>query len=298
MASIRRPWYAGSQDIDLVYRNILDESRQAPQQKIVISSEEFYQLALRKEAQAAITELRDRFAEFDTHIVLYIREPMALLKSWYNEVNKGPHGTRSFPVFFKQLNSEFLSQAEVYERFAGIFGADRVILRSYRHGGMDHIRGFLDAIGFVGTPEDAEIATQQAQGLDDLELTRLAKKDQAGDPKAALSKVGSMEVLANKVDRINAAFAPLQALSDSPITSELSLVNIYGHLHKLLEPLVARGSANDDEATVLRNGAISVEESNPELALVMMRTAHMIRPKGQMIARKLKQYEKALEQPD
>lgn len=292
------PWYGGCRDIDLVYRDILDEVRQVPQQNIVISSEEFYQLALRKDPKAAISELRDRFAEFDTRIVLYIREPMALLKSWYNEVNKGPHGTRSFPVFFKEINPEFLSQAEVYNRFAEVFGADRVILRSYRHTGMDHIRGFLDAIGFVGTPEEAEIATQQAQDLESLELARLAKRDKAGDPKAVLSKVGPLQALADKVDKINTAFNPLQKLSDAPLPSRLSLVNIYKHLHALLEPLAAQGHANDAEASVLRNGALSVEESNPELALVMMRTAHMIRPKGQKILRKLREYEAALPPPD
>lgn len=287
------PWYTDCQDIELVYRNIQDEVRQAPQRNIVISSEEFYQLALGKDPKAAISELRNRFSEFDTRIVLYIREPMALLKSWYNEVNKGPHGTRSFPVFFKQLNPEFLSQAEVYGRFADVFGPDRMILRSYRHTGMDHIRGFLDAIGFVGTPEATEIATQQAQDLKVLELARLAKKGKAGDPKAALSMVGSLQMLSDKAKRINTAYIPLQALSDAPLPSQLSLVNIYRHLHKLLKPLVAQGRANDAEATVLRNGALSIEVSDPELALVMMRTAHMIRPKGKFIARKVKEYETA-----
>jgi hypothetical protein len=285
------PWYKGSRDINAVYSKVLTEIHAAPQPNILISSEEFYQLALRKDPKAAITELRDRFAEFDTRIVLYIREPMALLKSWYNEVNKGPHGTHSFPVFFKQLNPEFLSQTEVYRRFADVFGPDRMILRSYRHTGMDHIRSFLDAIGFVGTPDEAEIATQQAQDLASLELNRLAKRSKAGDPKAALSRVGALQELAARVDRINAAFSPLPALSDAPLQSQLSLVNIYRHLHTLLEPLVAQGQADNEEATVLRNGAQSVEKSDPELALVMMRTAHMIRPKGQAILRKLREYE-------
>lgn len=289
------PWYAGRTDIDAVYGAFQADVAAAPQGSILVSSEEFMQLALGKTSGAAIRDLHHRLENFDTRIVLYIREPMALLKSWYNEVNKGPYGTRTFPVFFKNLDTNFLSQWQTYKKFANVFGSDRVIVRSYKHTGMDHIRDFLEAIGYAPLPTGGDaISAQEGQDLKTLEMARLAKKRMHSYDHATLSKFGNIGALASRVDRINSRFAELSALSDVPLQSELSLVNIFRHMQALITPLKAQKCTNDKEADIMRNAALRVEENDPELALALMRIAQIVRPGGNLINRKVEAYERLI----
>lgn len=293
------PWYGGGTDIDEVYREFQADVTAAAPSNILVSSEEFMQLALRKSPGEAICDLRDRLAQFDVRILLYIREPMALLKSWYNEVNKGPYGTRTFPVFFKNLDSDFLSQWHTYDRFAEVFGSDRMIVRSYKYTGMDHIRDFLSAIGYAPLPTGTDpISAQEAQDLQALELARLAKKRTHSYEQATLSQFGNIKALEKKVDGINADFAKLSGLSDVPLQSELSLLNVFRHLEVLITSLKEQKCTNDKEADILRNAALRVEGSDPDLALVLMRIAHVIRPHGRFIKKKLQDYEARLVKVD
>jgi len=286
------PWYTGESDIDQVFRDFRADAAAAAQRNIIISSEEFVQLALRENPEEAIGDLRDRLGDFNVKILLYIREPMALLKSWYNEVNKGPHGTRNFPIFFEALDPNFLSQWHTYEQFANVFGPDRMIVRSYKHTGMDHVRDFLGAIGYAPLPTGNDpLSAQEAQDLQILELVRLAKKRTHSYEQATLSQFEDIEALAAKVDLINASFAKLAALSDVPLQSELSLANIFRHLKALITPLKEQKCTNDKEADIMRNTALRVEKTNPELALVLMQIAGVIRPRGGLIKKKLQEYE-------
>lgn len=287
-------WYKERKDIDKVYGEFLEDCRQAAQQNILVSSEEFVQLALRTASDAALHELRERFAEFDVRIVLYIREPIALLKSWYGEVNKGPSGTRPFPVFFMNLDPNFLSQNMVYGRLAEVFGADKVIVRSYKSVGMDHIRDFLSGIGYSPLPEGDSWSVNEGQDIKLLELSRLAKQRDNTHEEATLSRIADMGRMEAKVASINAGFAMVSQISDVPLASELSLANIYRHHRSLITPLIELGCANKEEAAVLRDAALTVEKTNLELARVLMQTAQQLRPGGPFIRGKLQDYDRKL----
>lgn len=286
------PWYRGTRDTDDVYARFRAEIDESPQSRILASSEEFFQLALRDHPETAIGDLKNRLSGYDVRIVLYIREPMALLKSWYNEVNKGPAGTPPFVTFFRRLDANFLSQLSVYRQFAAVFGSANMIVRSYKHAGMDHIRDFLSAIDHADLPRGGEdLNVNKAQDLAVLELTRLTKR-RANEPKAAaLSKFGTMADLGQQIDRINADFAEISALSDVALHSELSLLNLFSHLQALLDPLVRQNCTNPEEALILRDAALEIEDSDPDLALLLMRMAAAIRPKGAFIRKKLHDYE-------
>ena len=112
-----------------------------------------------------------------------------------------------------------------------------------------------------------------------------------------MSRIGRAQGLASKLDEINADFAKLARTAHEPIGSTLTLANIYRHHARLIAPLVESGSMNDKEANVLRDAAISIEDTDPEAALVMMQAAHLIRPKGVFIAQKLRDYEADLQKP-
>ena len=285
------PWYGGNRDVDEAYANFLASARGASQENILISSEEFVQLALREDPASAIADLRDRLSEFDVRIVFFIRDPMALIKSWYNEVNKAPRGTRPFPVFVKNINPEFLGQYFVWRHFADVFGEDAMIVRGYQHLGLRHIRDFLESIGCAHRPAGRDLREQPAQDIDKLELVRIAKRQDIDFDDATLSRIGTIESYLAKLDRINADFAKLSAKADAPVESTLSLANVFRHHARLIAPLVQNRCVNDKEAPLLRDAAIAVEESDPEAALVLMQIAHKIRPNGQFIIDKLQEYE-------
>ena len=284
-------WYGGGRDIDKTYASFLQSALEAPQENIVISSEEFLQLALRDDPAAAITELKDRLSAFEISIVFYIRDPMALVKSWYNEVNKAPDGTRPFPVFVKNINPEFLAQYSIWRHFADVFGDNAIIVRAYQHMGLRHIRDFLEVIGCPHQPVGDEPREQVAQNIEKLELIRLAKRKDLDFDAATLSRTGPIGALSAKLERITSDFTRLAAQTGAPMESTLNLANVFRHHARLIEPLVQNKCMNDKEANILRDAAIAIEETDPEAALVLMKAAHMIRPNGPFIIEKLGAYE-------
>jgi hypothetical protein len=199
-------------------------------------------------------------------------------------------------VFFKGLNPDFLSQAAIYDAFARVFGADNIILRRYRHAGLEHINDFLTAIGVSGMPNmgsDDLPPVNRAQPLDKLELERVSKRGNRTVDAMTLSRVGSLGVLAAKIDEINQGFDRISSLSDAPCQSDLSLLNVFTHHLNLTQTLIDAGVVNNKEAIVLRDYASSVANTDPELALCLIRGAANIRPTGQIIAAKLIEYEAA-----
>ncbi len=285
------PWYQDKKNVDQVYAEFLADCRAAPQQSILVSSEEFIQLGLRKDSEAALADLRERLAEFDVRILLYIREPMSLLKSWYNEVNKGPLATRPFPVFFQNLNANFLSQNGIFNRFADVFGADKVIVRSYKHVGMAHIRDFLSGIGYSPLPEGDKWAVNEGQDIRLVELVRLAKKREYGYDEATLSRIDGIEKLRAKVAHINSDFDAVSKRSDVYLKSDLSLVNVFTYHWTLIDILLETRCINTVEASVLRDIAIKAEKNDLELATLLMQIAHEIYPNGSFIKKKLEDYQ-------
>lgn len=285
------PWYKGPRDVDEVYNQFVQEIRDAEQSNILVSSEEFFQLALRKKPEAAIAELKSRLEEFDTKIVMYIREPMALLKSWHNEVNKGPFGTGPFLTFFKNLNPNFLSQVAVYDQFAAAFGSSNIIVRSYKKTGMAHICDFLEGINYPDLPSDKNpLVVNEAQDINRIELNRIDKRRKHGHDDVSVSKFGTVAQLESRIDKINASFKKIADRSDEELTSDLSLFNIISYLRTLLQPLIEQNRINPEAASLLRDAALSIEKTDPDLALLMMQTAHEIRPNGDFIKKKLQAY--------
>lgn len=289
-------WYgAEKKDIEEVYRAFFKSAQSAKQGKILVSSEEFLQLALRDNSEIAIEELRARVSAFDVKILFYVREPMALLKSWYNEVNKGSHGTRNFIVFFRMLNINFLAQYFVYQKFADVFGADKIMVHTYKDTGSAHIQSFFQGIGCDLVPSEKGNKTiNKAQDLSVLELARLAKRRDHDLEEATLSEFKSLKGLGRKIDTINEAFAQVSSVADVAHESQLSLYNIFSHLKDLIEPLIPHKCINPKEAEVLRDAALEAEKFDLELAKLLMGMAKMIRPNGPYILRKLEEYEERL----
>jgi hypothetical protein len=124
-----------------------------------LSSENFEYLHVRSDALVA---LRDAIVAigYQPRIVLYVRPQHEYLESLYAELAK--HGMqRSFASVLGDVLGEGVVRyhgtwafrfdyAKLASRFADVFGADAVIVRTYRDDGAaaSIVRDFLDAIGF------------------------------------------------------------------------------------------------------------------------------------------------------
>ena len=287
------PWYQGEgKNIEEVYRAFFKSAQGAEQDTILISSEEFLQLALREDAENAIKELRARLNDFDVNVVFYIREPLSLLKSWYNEVNKGV-GTRNFIMFFMALNENFLGQLPAYDVFAKVFGPENVLIRTYNDKGSKHIEEFFRGIGLDHTPaESAGQKINKAQDIETLELRRLVKrKNNTSGKDATLSQFGSLKSLSDRIDQINKDFTEICGHSDVQIESELSVYRLFEHLNILIQPLIRADLMNPKEAELLRDAALEAESSDIELAALLMKMAQSLRPNGPLIGKKVQEYQ-------
>lgn len=290
------PWYREDVTADDAYQALHDEIAQSAEEHVIVSSEEFVQLALVRNPEQAIRDLKERLAAYDVHIILYLREPFSLLKSWFNEVNKGPVGTRNFPTFFANLNQHFLSQERICKAYTDQFGPERMTLLTYKSSGADHIREFLRATGCGHEPMPDLTPVNPGQSLDTLEIARLSKDRRHSYAEATVTDVGGLDRFTRKVGRISRAYDRVAAQSDDPKPSRLSPEAIIHHYADLLTPARAITPLNQEEAINMRDLALEAEQAgNLPLAHAFMTVAQIIRPNGPLINEKLAQYNDALE---
>ncbi|MGO3736551.1 MAG: hypothetical protein ACTJFV_05445 [Moraxellaceae bacterium] len=129
----------------------------------LISSEAFYRLESMKNGNEAIRFLKDSLADIDIDIkiIMYVREPLAFLTSWHNQVSKGASKPPS-KTFIDYVNSAPQYQLDPnvnYNAWSAVFGESNMIVKEYQYKGQQHLQDFLEVIiqGFDNYP-DADTA--------------------------------------------------------------------------------------------------------------------------------------------
>lgn len=288
------PWYRESPATDDVWAELHRELEASPEDRVILSSEEFMQLGLREDADAAVSDLKGRLAGHRVTVILYIREPMSLLKSWFNEVNKGPAPTRTFPVFFMNTHEGFLSQRPVWTVFARHFGRSNMRLMTYRSVGSAHVADFLAATGCPLRPDEDLALVNRAQSLDALERKRLDKVASDRMDEFTVTRLAALDRLVRRAQRITDDYNDIAARSDHPLPSRIGPAAIMAHYADLLRPLQGSGRLNQREAENLRDMALRAEAFDLPLARALMEGARIIRPEGPLILKKLSDYRAAL----
>lgn len=288
------PWYGENVSADEAWGALATEIDASPHRNVILSSEEFVQLALRKDHEAAIGELAQRLAPYDARILFYMREPLSLLKSWYNEVNKGPSGTRNFPTFFAALNLNFLAQGAIWSRFAKAFGRENMITRVYGDIGQAHIAGFMQAIGCAHEPAEPCGLVQTAQPLDALEKRRLANSKLPFEA-ASFSHIKDIKAFRNRARQISREYDAIARQAGLSDRSALTAASVFAHYARLLSPTLPEGRINQQEVDNLRDMAFAIEETDLPLARELLEIAHMLRPDGLLISKHLESYRSRLE---
>ena len=292
---VRPAWYTDTVTVDEAFRAFHFEALENPGFKFILSSEELVQLALRDDPQAAVSDLCARLSDYDVRIVFYIREPMSLLKSWYNEVNKGKRGTRNFPTFFMNLNWVFLAQERIWQIYAEAFGPDNIIIRPYRHKRNAHIQDFLETIATSHRPPAEVEMVQLAKPLEELEVARVRKAGKDNFDTATLSTLSNARRMFTKSEKIAGSYRRLKSRCPEADPCELSAVSVMTHYDSLVSVLAKNGMANEQEANNLYAIAIRIEKSNPALAEIMVRIAKTICPENDAFEERLQSYHSRLE---
>jgi len=270
-------WYQGGYDTDATFEALHDELGREKPDKALISSEELIQLALRDDPDAAIADLKRRLAPYDVRVILYLREPLSLLKSWYSQVAKGPRPVRTFPSFFMARDARFFGQGALYDAFARVFGADKMILRSYVDHGAAHIRSFLKRAD-VTPPRPARYpVVNVAPPTHDFEQRRIERATAQDDPRLLVTQITTPGQIIETAARINADWARITARTPERIESRLSARAIIAHYITLLEPAAAQIPLITQEADRLDHLAARCEAGQAELAAALTRAARIIR---------------------
>ncbi len=287
------PWYGEQIGPDEAFAALHAEIAASPLDRVIVSSEEFVQLALCADPAAALRALRLHLAEYDVRVLFYVREPMSLLKSWYNEVNKGPSGTANFPTFARHVKADFLAQKAIADRFGATFGAGAMRLMTYGLVGSAHIAAFLRAADCPAEPPAETPLVNEAQPIEALELRRLAKARKHGRADPGLSRIGSVAGYLGRFAAISAGYDELAARTGQPQPSRLGASAIVEHYADLLRALPAQ-QHDQREADNLRDLALAAEAQDLAFAHALMAAAAVIRPNGPKIVSKLADYRAAL----
>jgi len=287
------PWYGEKISSADAFAALHAEIAASPLDKVIVSSEEFVQFAICADPGAALSALRLHLKDYDVRVLFYIREPLSLLKSWYNEINKGPVGTANFPTFARNIKADFLSQKAIADRFSDAFGPEALSIKSYRLVGNDHIVAFLQAIGCAIEPSEDMPLINEAQPNEVMEARRLAKAHKHDRDDIGLSRINNAENYLNHFASISKTYDTLAAGADHPMPSRLGAVAIMEYYGELLRAVPS--SLHDQrEADILRDLALSAEARDLAFAHALMAAASVIRPKGPKIIEKLAQYRAAL----
>lgn len=122
---------------------LLDEIRDAD--KVVISSEDFH-----THGPKSIEQLARLFAGHRVHVVLYVREHVAYLASWYQQNVQATHLSCAFDSFCYFTRKPL---ARIADQWARVFGRDRVMVGLYDRASLiqgDVVQDFAARIGLAG----------------------------------------------------------------------------------------------------------------------------------------------------
>ena len=172
-------WYDDNDSFEVVSADVKRAIDDSPCNTIIISSEEFYRIpGLQKNtALDMLNDLRRLFKGNNVKVLMYVRPPLDMLKSWYNEINKANKPSRRFADFFFVLNKSILLPGKNTSFWREGFGNDSIAIEPYELSGKAHIEYFLKLVGVnvQKAPRPLEILVNQKRDESTLERDRLSR---------------------------------------------------------------------------------------------------------------------------
>jgi hypothetical protein len=212
-------WYDDKDTFLEVSKAVIEEIENSSCDNIIISSEEFYRIPGCRTAVvgAAVTELRQVFSECHVKVIMYVRKPLDMVKSWYNEVNKSNLPARRFTDFFYYINASLLLPQWNAQFWRDCFGNDSLIVEEYGLSGAEHIRRFIELVGIKERitipPSMLEVNPGRNEGsLESDRISRIMLLDNESDREKFLTSFVFQNAfnerkLQDKIDTINRDFS-------------------------------------------------------------------------------------------
>jgi hypothetical protein len=236
-------WFGRAAGSQAAFDALHAEFDAAPQRKALLSSEEFLQLALCANPEAALGALRDHLAPYRVRVIFSIREPLALLRSWYAQVSRGAAPQATFLDFAAGLNPDFLAQDPIRARVSETFGPGKVKLIAYRGVGPWLKRRMLWSTGTIPYSR-ASLPVANVTGEPCAFERRRIEKG------AGVTRT-SLHALKEQLNRINLEYSRLAQHLQTP-PSALTLPTMAEHYRKLIEPVARHVALDPREADAMR----------------------------------------------
>lgn len=278
-------WYNQTCKFEDVVNELIKEIDEVPQEKIVISSEEFFRVCHNKKADLILDDLFSHLGKYNVKIVAYVRDPLNFVKSWYNQVTKSPRSTLDFLNFFWRHDSTLFSQYKVITRYQERVGKSNMNVKLYGHDIDNHINDFFSIIGSKVSMDGQDYKVNLKVDDSRLELFRLAKylKREHPNYNADLHDFSLIE-LENKVSNITSKFNNLCLKYDLDFKSALdinSLLDVYFEKMRTYREFV------NPEINWLIEKAIRHEPHNLLLASKLLEFCSEMRPDDQQIQQRI-----------
>ncbi|MCX2975093.1 hypothetical protein EYC87_16010 [Halieaceae bacterium IMCC8485] len=235
-------WYVDEVSYRAISAEVLTSIKASPCQKILISSEEFYRIPAFDDASRTVIRksLRALFRGHTVKVIVYVRNPMDFIKSWYNEVNKSRFPIRRFVDYVFHLDKRMVLPDANVNFWRHVFGNDAVIIEPYALTGIEHIKRFLTLASVSGLEFGQSTALNINLRLDNssLERDRINKIMAVlkGDERerylrsTVLSSVDKLNSLERKLAKISADFKRFCDIENLKVSgAELSLYNVLVH---------------------------------------------------------------------
>lgn len=219
-------WYEPSgKSLEDYCELLIDEINSQEKNKVLISSEEFFRACSCEHPNEAVNKLKEIFSSYDVKILMYIREPLSLIQSWYNQENKAPAGIDDLLSFFNLTDENIFSQYGVYSLYSHVFGEENVIVRQYNKKGSEHLNEFFNILGESYSIVSDEFNNVNTRIKDnDLESIRINKRlHMLIEP---YPQQYSFTDIKNKINRINNNYKLFDGKCDGYIESKLTFENI------------------------------------------------------------------------
>jgi len=141
-------WYRDENSFDDYIYKYLSEISSIKENKILFSSEEFCQLINLNDPYIAMQRLKNEFIDFNINIIFYVRDPLSLVKSVYNQFmrevsRKVP--LKSFIDWFYYLDKKIMLPYEAISIWEDVFGEENIKIKIYSKS-TDHLNEFFNIL--------------------------------------------------------------------------------------------------------------------------------------------------------
>lgn len=300
-------WYSDDYDFTSAVNAIKQEiSEHNECAKFLISSEEFYRVAGLEQGKEAVQLLKDSFSspDFDIKIIMYVREPLSFMVSWYNQIVKGRAlPARTFNDFVYSTPDFLVNPYVNYNAWSEVFSTENIFVKQYQYKGNQHLQDFFEAVtpGFKGLPEEEGAVVNTSVDAQVLENRRIGKlvagyKNKSLNKQvglngyvnsAVLSDATVLRKLSHKVSHIyqqNSLFYKSFFNKEITLFDVCDVIALSSKINRINIQSFWRHNPSID---ALVKQAASLRKANPQAALELFKIAKTSRPEGPFIQKNI-----------